>query len=222
MRKQQIPQSAERWELFVRRAHELLEAGYQKMSSPAYNGMEEPEITGELALQIEKVLREKKSPWQRPWSVHEDEPENQEHLPVATRKKGKRRKRPDIKLRFSGQRENLYLRFEAKLLTDSGAYEDLIGSDPKRHALARFLQRRYGRDDDAGGLLGYVQVGTEQEHSHRVQQAFSNEKRYRITVDGAWTRTSWKRGPTHCFRTKHWRDGTKKSIAIFHTYLLFR
>jgi len=94
MRKQQIPQSAERWELFVRRAHELLEAGYQKMSSPAYNGMEEPEITGELALQIEKVLREKKSPWQRPWSVHEDEPENQEHLPVATRKKGKRTQAP--------------------------------------------------------------------------------------------------------------------------------
>lgn len=222
MRKQPISENVEGLDLFVRRAHELLEAGYQKMRSSAYNGMAEPEITGELALHIENILREKKSPWQRPWSVHEEAPENEEHLSVTARKKGKKRKRPDIKLRFSGLRENLYLRFEAKLLTDSGSYEDLIGSDPKRHALARFLLRCYGREDRAGGLLGYVQIGTEQEHIDRVQLAFTDAKRYRITDDGAWTKTAWKKGPKHCFQTKHRRDGTKKPIAIFHTYLLFR
>jgi len=222
MRKQQSGcGGTEQLDLFVRRAHELLEAGYRRMNSD-YNALEEQEITGELALEIENVLREKTIPWQRPWSVHEEAPENQEHLPVATRRKGKKRKRPDIKLRYSGQREILYLRFEAKLLTDSGAYQDLIGSDPEKHALARFLHRRYGRSDPAGGLLGYVQIGSEQEHSDRVKEAFADAKRYRILTGGEWTKIIWKNGPKHCFQTTHQRYETGEAIAIFYTFLLFR
>ena len=158
----------------------------------------------------------------RYWAALEDAPENQEHLSVPRRKKGKHRKRPDIKLRYSGQRENLYIRFEAKLLTGETSYQDLIGLNPKDHGLGRFLSRRYGRDDDAGGLLGYVQNQATQTHIDRVKTAFENDaKRYRIVSDGEWAPAGWKNGPQYCFRTIHKRHRSERMIVILHTFLYF-
>ena len=222
MRSGSLVTSGENFEQFLARAHQLVEAGYRKLKPSRYHTTDEPSITGELALGIEQALREKSATWMRYWAALEDAPENQEYLSVAKRKKGKHRKRPDIKLRYSGQRENLYIRFEAKLLTGATSYEDLIGLDPQDHGLGRFLARRYGRDDAAGGLLGYVQNGTEQTHSDRVKAAFENDsKRYRMAPDGEWAPTGWKSGPQYCFRTIHKRYRTERTIIILHTFLYF-
>lgn len=222
MRSRSLAARGENFEEFLARAHQLVEAGYRKLNPSQYHTADEPSITGELALGIEQVLRDKSAVWMRYWAALEDAPENQEHLPIPKRKKGKHRKRPDIKLRYSGQRENLYIRFEAKLLTGAKSFEDLIGLDPEDHGLGRFLSRRYGRADNAGGLLGYVQLGTEKEHSDRVKTAVEDDaKRYRIAPNGEWAAAGWKNGPQYCFRTIHKRHRTEQTIIIFHTFLYF-
>lgn len=224
MRSRSLAPGGENFELFLARAHELVEAGYRKLRPSRYNTAGETSITGELALGIEQVLRDEQAPrWTHFWSVMENAPENEEDKPLSRRRKGKHRKLPDLKLRLRGLREVLYLRFEAKLLTGENTYEDLIGLGPKHHGLGRFLSRRYGRADEAGALLGYVQLGSEQAHSNRVKAAFeTGAKRYRIVPGGEWNAVAWEKGPRYCFRTVHQRHRTGGMIIILHTYLLFR
>ena len=206
--------------LFVTRVHELLQAGYATMKPVAYNTCEEPEISGELADRIETFLEGRSKPWMRYWTAMDNAPENQPHLPLAKRRMGKRRKLPDLKFKYSGQRETLYFRFEAKKLKDTGSFRDLISSED---GLGRFISREYGRKDVAGGLLGYVQLETPEIHASRVANAFAeNPKLYRIEPDGGWTMVKWPNGPACCFRTIHTRKYTSQTITIFHSFLSFR
>ena len=48
--------------LFVERAHELLQAGYEAMDARACNLWAEPEISGELAWKIEQLLWTRRQP----------------------------------------------------------------------------------------------------------------------------------------------------------------
>ena len=207
--------------IFIERVHRLLQAGYAAMNAKAFNTKEEPDISGELAEKIQSLIDDGKCPGiSRSWSVMDNAPENQPHLPLAKRRLGKRRKLPDIKFRYGGLRETFYFRFEAKRLQDTGSYEDLIG---EKDGLGRFTRREYGRKDSAGGLLGYVQTGTAEIHAARVEQAFAaNPKLYRIGTDGVWTVVKWKDGPTCCFRTVHARKYTSETIIIYHSFLSFR
>ena len=55
--------------LFVERAHELLQAGYQALDGKACNLWAEPEISGELAWMIEELLCARSQPWMRYWTA---------------------------------------------------------------------------------------------------------------------------------------------------------
>ena len=124
-----------------------------------------------------------------------------------------------MKFRFGGQRQALYFRFEAKKLDDSGKYADLISHED---GLGRFLRRVYGRKDAAGGLLGYVQLGTPEAHAELVRTAIAgNPGKYRVTKNGDWAVATWKNGPKCSFRAIHSRDGGA-AILIFYSFLSFR
>jgi hypothetical protein len=51
--------------LFVERAHELLQAGYEALDAKACNVWAEPDISGELAWKIEELLCTRNQPWMR-------------------------------------------------------------------------------------------------------------------------------------------------------------
>ena len=207
------------FDLFVERVHELLQAGYEAMDVKACNVWAEPEISGELAWQIEQLLFARPQLWMRYWTAVDNWPENEPNTMGSKRRLGKRRRLPDIKLKYAGQRETLYFRFEAKKLAGTGDYTDLISH---KDGLGRFLRRVYGRHDDAGGLLGYVQTESPPVHAERVRTALATDPRkYQVNADGEWTIVTWKSGPQCCFRVIHSRKGGAP-IVIFYSFLLFR
>ncbi|MEK0450605.1 MAG: hypothetical protein RL088_2873 [Verrucomicrobiota bacterium] len=210
------------FDLFIERAHELLQAGYAALTAKDWEMNKEPKISGELTAEIRKLVDDAKrrKPWMRYWTPINDEPEDEQDKPKEKRRLGNNRVRPDIKLKFAGGRETLYFRFEAKRLKDTGDYRDLLSED----GLDRFLRSAYARKDLAGGLIGYVQTETCQIHSARVANALSNDptNRYKTAKNGKWQKVNWKNGPEHSFRTSHTRGNKGEDILIFFTFLQFR
>ena len=205
--------------LFVERAHELLQAGYEAMDAKACNIWAEPEISGELAWKIEELLYTRRRPWMRYWTAVDNWPENEPDKPGSKKRLGKRRRLPDIKLKYAGLRETMYFRFEAKKLAGTGDYNDLISHTA---GLGRFLRSVYGREDKAAGLLGYVQTESPDIHAERVRTALATDPRkYRVNPGGNWTSTAWKNGPKCSFRVVHSREPAS-DIEIFYSFLLFR
>lgn len=212
-----------RFDQFIERVHQLLQAGYESMKQneiEEFNRKTEPDITAGLAMRIQQLLDDRAVPnISRAWSVADNAPEHQRHLPLTKQPPAKQLKLPDLNFRFAGQRDALYFRFEAKKLAGTGDYADLISHDA---GLGRFLRKVYGREDAAGGLLGYVQTESTEIHAERVRTALAaNPKRYKITRNGDWSIVAWKNGPKCCFRTVHLRDRGPE-IVIFHSFLLFR
>lgn len=204
--------------LFIERAHELLQAGYEAMDAKACNTWAEPEISGELAWRIEELLCTRRESWMRYWTAVDNWPENEPDKPGFKKRLGKRRRLPDIKLKYAGQRETLYFRFEAKKLAGTGDYADLISD---KDGLGRFLRRIYGRNDVAGGLLGYVQTESPELHAERVRTALATDpKKYQVNPKGDWTVVTWKNGPEYCFRVVHARKG-RSVIVIFYSFLKY-
>jgi hypothetical protein len=204
--------------LFLERAHELLQGGYEAMDAKACNTWAEPEISGELAWKIEELVCTRRQSWMRYWTAVDNWPENEPGKLGFKKRLGKRRRLPDIKLKYAGQRETLYFRFEAKKLAGTGDYTDLISD---KDGLGRFLRRVYGRNDAAGGLLGYVQTESPEAHAERVRTALGTEPRkYHVNAKGDWTAVAWKNGPKCCFRVIHSRNG-RSLIVIFYSFLKY-
>src|SRR5688572_3831110 len=109
---------------FVERVHNLLQAGYASLTPQEiahYNRCDEPDITGGLAMRIQELIDAGKVHGiSRAWCVVDNWPEAALHLSLQKQPKAKRRKLPDLKFRFGGQRQALYFRFEAKKLASTG------------------------------------------------------------------------------------------------------
>ena len=211
------------FERFIERVHLLLQTGYETMTPrevAQFNRKHEPDITAGLAMKIQELIDDQAvSGITRAWSIVDNCPENKPHLPLTKQPPAKTRKLPDLKFRYGGLRQALYFRFEAKKLAGTGDYMDLLSH---QNGLGRFLRRAYGRQDMAGGLLGYVHTESPIIHADRVKAALAaNPGKYRLSAKGAWRAATWKKGPKCCFRTVHLREHAS-AIIIFHSFLLFR
>jgi len=211
------------FDLFIERVHCLLQAGYASLNRKEierYNRCHEPDITGGLAMRIQQLIDARSVPGiSRAWCVVDNWPEASPHLPLNKQPPAKKRKLPDLKFRYGGPREALYFRFEAKKLAGRGDYEALISYED---GLGRFLRRIYGRQDRAGGLLGYAQTESPEDHAKRVRTALETDPRkYRVSANGGWTAATWKNGPKCSFRAAHSREGASV-IVIFYSFLSFR
>jgi hypothetical protein len=207
---------------FIERVHCLLQAGYATMTArdlARYHLRNEPDITAGLVIRIQQLIDERAVPGiTRAWSVVDNWPENKSHLPLSKQPPAKKRKLPDLKFRYGGQTQALYFRFEAKKLAGTGDYADLISH---KDGLGRFLRKVYGREDQAGGLLGYVQTESPEIHADRVRTALAKDpKKYRVSANGKWTAAIWKSGPKCSFRTVHSRERAP-FIVIFYSFLHF-
>lgn len=204
--------SQEYRQVFLGRAHELLQLGYLRLTPANLANEEEPAITGELVKGITEVLDDPNSEeWIRLFSVHDDPPVD------SLVRKGKRRRRVDIRVDSAVTRPRSRLSFEAKRLSPSHSVQDYLGSD----GVGCFLTSEYGADDPDGGMLGYFQCGTADIWAQKLEAAINASQPQLAIVDsGGWASHSFTAGPEHCFRTIHARSPHDATIDLYHT--LFR
>jgi|GEM_PF-2899869 len=204
--------------IFMERVHRLLFLAYGRMlPAKKWAHHKEEDISGELARHIDEVLDSLSQPWMKFYSLEAERHVDEPHLPLAKRRLGKHRRRLDIRFRCRQRSPILRFIYEAKLLTDTGSYQDLLGDS----GLSRFLDKRYARSDNAAGLIGYVQIGEEAEHADRVRADLEKRSHScRLVQNSSWTECRW---PGCVFRshvTQHHRDRLP-DILIFHTFLRF-
>ena len=207
--------------IFVHRVHQLLEAGYQRMRATKpktpFEFWAEEEISGELARHIEDVRDELSQPWMRFYSLSPERHVDEPHIAEGKRRLGKRRKRLDFQFTCCQRTPVHRFIFEAKSVKQSGASQLLDEA-----GLGRILSGQYARNDAAAGLLAYVQVGSIDTHiASLAGELAAHGANYGLTSDGAWTATTFSRGPANTFRTKHQRRKLP-IVAIFTTLLLYR
>src|SRR5688572_30495873 len=92
--------------VFLQRVHQLIQLGYEQLTPSKYAREQEPAITGELVAAIDGILSDRPQEWMAVFSVHDDPPVNDQ------RRKGKRRRRVDLRIDSAQFRPRARYRFE--------------------------------------------------------------------------------------------------------------
>jgi len=187
--------------------------GYDSLTPNEFSDAQEEDITGELTRAIDSVLDSANAPeWVDSFSVHE---EPRIH---SSGRKGKSRRRLDIRIDSSMVRPRSRLRFEAKRLGPNHGVSKYLGTD----GLQCFLDGRYARDDSTGGMLGYVQKGTCKEWAQKIGTSITKEsKELRLTNTGSWRSIRIANEAPFTYHSEHNRPTVGKPIEICHTLLCF-
>ena len=197
---------------FVRHAHEVVMMGYSLLDTPSFARQEEEVITGELVRSMQTALEDRGAPhWAKYfWAMEETRVNN------STRK-GKRRLRIDIEIVKIQQGPRPRFRFEAKRLHDATSRNNYLGEN----GLGCFLDGRYAKEDETGGMLGFVQADSVNSHAEAIKEAITHDpEAYAVAKDGQWKACEIVKGLTS-FETRHRRNGKHPSITLLHTLLLF-
>lgn len=172
---------------------------------------EEPELTGELAKEMDAVLRQSRKRWARFFNVHDEKPVNN------GKSLGKHRRRIDIYVQSSEHRPRLQFSFEAKRLHNAASVGAYLGKE----GLGNFLEGHKAAGEPEAGMLGCVQAGEPDEWAARLAarlQAPGNP--HCVLEEGRWRPHRFARGPAHCYFTAH-RRKVHVPIGIYHTLLVF-
>ena len=199
-------------DVFPRRVHELLALGYAMLTPTDFACAEEEHITGELVDAIDDVLDFTPPAWAGSFSVHEEPRERHQT------RKGKGRKRLDIRLDSSEVRPRARLRFEAKRLGPHHGISIYLGNE----GIQRFLDGRYARNDPIAGMLGYVQARAPGDWALKIEQAMGEDaKKLGLRDASPWRSERLADGLEFTYRSGHDRPIVGHPIEIFHTLLLF-
>jgi len=199
--------------VFIRRVHQLIGMGYATLTPNEFSGAQEEEITGELVRAIESVLDNPNTPdWADLFNIHE---ELRIHDPI---RKGKSRRRLDIRIDSSEIRPRSRLCFEAKRLGLKNSENKYLGTD----GLQRFLDGRYARDYDIGGMLGYVQDGNCDEWAQKIGTAIvKDKKKLGLMTTSPWRKEMLTEKVPFTYRSGHKCPEIQRRIEIYHTLLCF-
>jgi len=204
-------------QLFIRRVHDLVKLGYDRLCSSAYATEEETVITGDLAEAIEGILEYPNEDWMRFYRVYDDPPINE--LIQATRRKGKRRRRVDIKLDSSEVSPYTRFYFEAKRLGKGNPVSRYLGAK----GLGCFLSGSYAGAERRGGMLGYVQSDDEQTWAAKIEKALaSSPKSFGLQAQRNNFRLCQISAQLHhTYVSAHRRTTDGKRLQIYHSFLIF-
>jgi hypothetical protein len=200
--------------VFRLRVFKLIEMGYDRLDASKYKNSDEPDITGELAKEMEAVTEDTRSPdWISRLVVQDERPIN------APGRLGKRRKKIDILIQLNRRGRNPRYYFEAKRLSGTqftaGKY---LGSE----GLGEFLSGHYARDESEAGMLGYVQSGTLANWAEVVHHKLEeNKSLLSVCQGGEWTPAKYMDVIPHIYQSKHDRPSLRVPIAIYHMLLDF-
>ena len=198
---------------FVRRCHQLLASGYRELQPAALQHQEEPAITGELVRAMKSVQQRREAPrWMIYLHIADDPPVN------SPGRLGKRRRRVDIEFERPQRGRRPRFQCEAKRLCQSDSIAKYLGAD----GLGRFLVGDYSRDEDAAGMLGYVQTRGAMEWSSDLRAALDEGRvQYEIASSEPLVQATLDAEPIATWRSEHWRTTTGRPLAIYHSLLLF-
>lgn len=189
---------------FIRHAHRILFAGYQRLDAKGYSKSEEDEITGDLAAEMNVVLSTDPAPWLRSFQVHDQHPVTKCGKPGSDRRVGKRRWKIDLKFVANTGSGMHHFSWEAKRLGPGNAIGKYLGAA----GLGCFVNAQYSADCDFGGMLGYAQSGNSKSWYDVLAQRLPNIE---ILQDF----------PTDSRCSQHDRPKLGRAINIFHTMLDF-
>lgn len=203
-------------QLFLRRVHELVKLGYDRLSPQAYTTAEETVITGDLVEAIASLLEYPNKAWMRFYRVYDDPPINE---PIhAARRTGKRRRRVDIKLDSSEVSPYTHFYFEAKRLGKRNPVSRYLGAN----GLGCFLSGSYAGTERRGGMLGYVQADDEHTWAAKIDKALvSSPQSFGLQVKSSHFRLCPIIAELHyTYVSEHRRttDGTR--MKIYHSLLM--
>jgi len=198
---------------FVPRAHELIARGYAKLTPSDFCNAEEDDITGEIVRAVDAVLDDGDAPsWACWFSIHDDP-----HIHDPDRK-GKRRRRLDIRIDSSERHPRSRLGFEAKRLGSKHGCSAYLGAE----GLGCFLTGKYAADNRAGAMLGYVQQGQPADWAKKIGQAIAKKAaQLSLLPSSPWSPHRLTPRLRHTYRSGHDRPTLGSPIEIYHTFLLF-
>ena len=198
--------------VFVRRVHELVLLGYARMNRSAYSKSQEPVITGDLVNAIDSVLSERVDPWMSMFSVHDDPPINDD------KRKGKSRRRVDLRLDSGGFSPRARFQFECKRLGKRHTVKIYLGAE----GLGCFLRGDYATDDDQAGMIGYVQSGDIGDWGTRIEkELMETPDFYAMVPRTKFTVGMPRSNVSHKYHSKHHRATLGRAIVIDHVLLSF-
>ncbi len=202
--------------LFISRVHELLQRGYDRLTPRQYATAEETAITGDLVESIKYLLDYPTEDWMRFYSVYDDPPVNEPRSRNKKRRKGRGRRRVDIRFDSSENSPRTRLRYECKRLGKGHAAGQYVGPT----GLGCFLKGEYAARDVRAGMLGYVQSHDEATWASRIEIALAK------SAEDFAVRVAWQHSPVstmlkHAYCSAHGRGRGRKPIVIYHTLLRF-
>lgn len=198
--------------VFVRRVHELVLLGYARMNHSEYAKAQEPEITGDLVNAIDSVLSERIEPWMSMFSVHDDPPISD------GKRKGKRRRRVDLRLDSGEFIPRARFQFECKRLGRRHTIKVYLGSE----GLGCFLRGDYATEDDQAGMIGYVQSGSLGDWGTRIEKELIKTPDVYSVVPKTEFVAGMPRSTTcHKYHSQHHRTTFGRVIMIDHVLLSF-
>jgi hypothetical protein len=198
---------------FVKRCHEILGRGYQKLQAATLHEAQETEITGELVKAMKEFLESADSPaWTTHFFVADDPPQN------AIGRLGKKRRRVDIEFEHAqhGPRPRLHL--EAKRLYKSGSVAEYLGNE----GLSLFVEGEYAPKQNVGAMLGYVQEKEATEWIEQIRASLTDSpERYGFHLVPGLVKEGLTAHLAETHRSHHDRVKLGRPIAIYHTFLQF-
>ena len=194
------------------RVHRLLKLGYERLDRCVYRAADEEEISGDLAHAIDFVLEGRAHDWMDFFSVHNEAPVRD------PKRKGKRRRRVDVRIDSAQRRPRTRFAFEAKRLGNAHGVSNYLG----KGGLGCFLRGDYARTEHMAGMLGYVQTGEPDGWAERIRQRLDESPRkYRVLAGGNWQHTPLVDGLEHTYCSSHRREQLDTPVDIYHTLLDF-
>lgn len=188
-----------------------MQLGYERLVPAALVNEQEPTITGFLVDAIDKVLSDRAQSWMTAFSVHDDPPINDD------RRKGKRRKRVDLRVDSGRFKPRARFRFEAKRLGKRHPVTIYLGTE----GLGCFLRGDYAREEDEAGMLGYVQRGDLDDWGRKIGDELAKSLSIHAS-DPALPFSGHSFPPTpslRTYRSQHHRATVQRSIILIHTLL---
>ena len=201
------------WNVFVRRVHQLVHHGYDRLQPATYAQTEETAITGDLVEAIDFVLSDRNEPWMVAFSVHDDPPVNNGS------RKGKQRKRVDLRIDSGAFQPRARFRFESKRLGKRHTAKVYLGPE----GLGCFLRGDYARDEDEAGMMGYVQSDDLDTWGNKIAIELTKSPTS-YSVDPTLPFSKQARASTassQAYCSRHHRLTVGRTILIDHVLLLF-
>lgn len=204
---------------FLQRVHRLIQLAYESLAPGDYENAEEDDITGELCKHMKHLTEIAPSEkWMARFSIHDQDPSNDVPSPETGKiRKGKRRPKIDVRLVCKHRTPNRGYCVEAKRLYRSDSVSEYVDDE----GIGAFISGDYAKDDDFGGMVGYVQTDSVATWLPKLEAKLAADPSLKRSTKGnAWEKTEFTRGPKICFQSSHEREG-RGGIVIIHIILPF-